>query len=204
VTWKRVAARQRPAEEFGLGSVSVHLSSAQGLKPEEVGAKSFLAHRRPIWKWFLACSNSGCKSFSLLDAQAGSAFLPVATQAARVFSLIDAQGGRSFSPADTQAGSGFSRCGSSSWKGFLAYTTQAARVFSPMDARAQVGSRKQTCKLRAASCPQKSEQKPSSNKPRARDGATRHRRHSRTTARKLLASISPGLSPSEPEKPHRN
>jgi len=63
VTWKRVAARQRLLGEFGLGSVSVHSSSAEGLKQEEVGGKSFLANRRQTREWFLACSNSGRKSF---------------------------------------------------------------------------------------------------------------------------------------------
>jgi len=42
VTGKRVAARQRLAEDFGLGSVSMHFSSAEGLKSEELGANSFL------------------------------------------------------------------------------------------------------------------------------------------------------------------
>jgi len=61
-----VAARQRLAEEFGLGSVSMHFSSAEGLKPEDVGANSFLADRRLSGKRFLACRNSSRKWFLAL------------------------------------------------------------------------------------------------------------------------------------------
>jgi hypothetical protein len=37
-----VAARYRPAEEFGFGSVSMRDSSAKDLQPEDIGASSFL------------------------------------------------------------------------------------------------------------------------------------------------------------------
>ena len=63
VTGKRVAARQRLAEDFGLGSVSIRFSSAEGLKPEELGTESFLADSHLVWKWFLACRNASGKRF---------------------------------------------------------------------------------------------------------------------------------------------
>ena len=43
VTGKRVAARQLLLGEFGLGSVSMRFFGSKGLKPEDVGANSFLA-----------------------------------------------------------------------------------------------------------------------------------------------------------------
>jgi len=142
VTGKRVAARQRLAEDFGLGSVSMHFSSAEGLKSEELGTNSFLADSHLVWKWFLACRNAIGRRF-----------------------LADRCPNWTWSLSFK----------SSSWKWFLAYEIelQAFLADRPIDARAHIG-------------------------------ATHHLRYSQTTARKLLAPISSGLSPSEPEKPYRD
>jgi len=43
VAWKRVAAHQRLAEEFGLGLVSIRFSGSEEFKPEDISANSFLA-----------------------------------------------------------------------------------------------------------------------------------------------------------------
>ena len=92
VTGKRVAARQRLAEDFGLGSVSMHFSSAEGLEPEEVGTNSFFANRRSVWKWFLACRNAIGKRF-LADRRPSPSGLPLAKMHAA----------SAFSPAEIRA-----------------------------------------------------------------------------------------------------
>ena len=183
--------------------------SSNGCGDLEAGGRTSAAGRRVRVRFSLDAvfrepKNSSHKMsaptvFSPIDAQAESGFLPTASQAgsgflpadveaASGFSLIDARATSGFSPVDAQTGSGLSPC--------RIKPKEFSRGWTP-EPKVVLGRRKLRCKhLLARRNPSRSVL---STSPQAHNGARHHLRHSRPTASKLLALISSGLNPSEPE-----
>ena len=115
VTWMRVAAHQRLAEDVGLGSVSM-LFKAPKSSSQKISAPTV---------------------FSPIGAQAGSGFLPAEVEAARVFSPVDARAPSSFSPVDAQAGSGFSPCRTQAKRVFSSVDARARSGSCPQKLKLQ-------------------------------------------------------------------